>query len=168
MSGKATTATQQKGVAAAKATKHSESKKQLNLTAMKQTPGFLIRLLQLQIFEEFFEFFADTGFSPATHSILIIVRDNPFITQSELAGVLRIQLPNLVKALVELEDLTLVERRRSTKDRRAVELSLTSKGRKTVGQLTRMANEFNTQLLSKLSDSDRENFVRLLAHLVKF
>ena len=58
----------------------------------------MIRILQIQIFEEFFAHLA-TGFSPAEHSVLITVRDNPFVTQSEVAGVLRIQLPNLVKIL---------------------------------------------------------------------
>ncbi|XIA66005.1 hypothetical protein ACFIOY_07840 [Bradyrhizobium sp. TZ2] len=39
-------------------------KQTLNLTALQQTPGFMIRILQIQIFEEFFAYFAATGFSP--------------------------------------------------------------------------------------------------------
>ena len=69
----------------------------LDLTALQQTPGFMIRILQIQIFEEFFAYFSAADFSPAEHSALITVRDNPDVTQSEVASSLRIQLPNLVK-----------------------------------------------------------------------
>ena len=70
-------------------------KEQLNLTALQQTPGFMVRILQLHIFEEFFAYFAQPGFSPAEHSVLVTVRDNPSVTQSELAAVLRISFQTL-------------------------------------------------------------------------
>ena len=47
------------------------------------------------------------------------------MTQSELAGVLKLQLPNLVKILSKMEDAGTLKRKRSVKDKRAVELSLT-------------------------------------------
>ena len=106
-------------------------KQTLNLTALQQTPGFMIRILQIQIFEEFFAYFAAAGFSPAEHSVLITVRDNPFVTQSEVASALRIQLPNLVKILLKLETKGLIKRKRSTRDKRAVELVLTARGEQT-------------------------------------
>jgi hypothetical protein len=40
----------------------------LDLTALQQTPGLMIRILQIQIFDEFFEYFSSVGITPAEHS----------------------------------------------------------------------------------------------------
>lgn len=138
----------------------------LNLTALQQTPGFMIRILQIQIFEEFFAYFAPVGFSPAEHSVLITVRDNPLVNQSVIADALRIQLPNLVKILSKLEADGFLERSRSTKDKRAVELSLTAKGQVAARQTSKMADAFNTLTLSALSTQEQKQFVEMLSRLV--
>ena len=139
----------------------------LNLTALQQTPGFMIRILQLHIFEEFFAYFADTGLSPAEHSVLVTVRDNPSITQSELAAVLRIQLPNLVKILAKLEATGFLRRKRSTKDKRAIELTLTAPGREAAELASKMAGAFNVKTLSALSKREQTVFLDMLTRLVK-
>jgi len=141
-------------------------KQTLDLTALQQTPGFMIRILQIQIFEEFFEYFAAAGFSPAEHSVLITVRDNPFVTQSEVASALRIQLPNLVKILLKLETKGLIKRRRSTRDKRAVELALTARGEQAAAQAAQMAADFNRLTLSPLSEKERKQFLLMLTRLV--
>jgi DNA-binding MarR family transcriptional regulator len=141
-------------------------KQTLDLTALQQTPGFMIRILQIQIFEEFFEYFAAAGFSPAEHSVLITVRDNPFVTQSEVASALRIQLPNLVKILLKLETKGLIKRRRSTRDKRAVELALTARGEQAAVQAAQMAADFNRLTLSPLSEKERKQFLLMLTRLV--
>jgi DNA-binding MarR family transcriptional regulator len=60
------------------------------------------------------------GLSPAEHSSLITIRDNPSVTQSEVASALRIQLPHLVKILLKLEANGLIKRKRSNRDKRAI------------------------------------------------
>ena len=142
-------------------------REQLNLTALQQTPGFMIRILQLHIFEEFFTYFAGTGLSPAEHSVLVTVRDNPSITQSELAAVLRIQLPNLVKILGKLEAADFLRRKRSTKDKRAVELTLPANGREAAERASKMARAFNVQTLTALSKHEQAVFLEMLTRLVK-
>lgn len=140
----------------------------LDLATLQRSPGFMIRLLQLQIFEQFFEFFSEAGISPAEHSILMIIRDNPSVTQSKLAAVLRIQLPNLVKILGKLETSSAINRKRATTDKRAVELTLTSKGKRLTEQMAHLADEFNLQVLAALSEKEREQFLHTLIRLVKF
>lgn len=138
----------------------------LNLTALQQTPGFMIRILQIQIFEEFFSYFSSLGISPAEHSSLIVIRDNPWATQSEIAGALRIQLPNFVKILLKLEADGLIKRRRSSKDKRAVELTLTAKGEGAARQASEMAKAFNRLTLSPLNESKQQQFLQMLTQLV--
>jgi len=140
---------------------------QLNLTALQQTPGFMVRILQLHIFEEFFAYFSDTGLSPAEHSVLVTVRDNPSITQSELAAVLRIQLPSLVKILAKLEAGEVLRRKRSAKDKRAVELTLTAHGREAAELASKLAKAFNVQTLSALSKREQAVFLDMLTRLVQ-
>ena len=138
----------------------------LDLTALQRTPGFMIRILQIQIFEEFFQYFSQAGFSPAEHSVLITIRDNPFVTQSEVASALRIQLPNLVKILLKLETKGFIKRKRSTRDKRAVELVLTARGEQVAVQAAKMADDFNRRTLSPLSDNEQKQFLLMLSRLV--
>jgi DNA-binding MarR family transcriptional regulator len=142
-------------------------KRPLDLTALQQTPGFMIRILQIQIFEEFFAYFAEAGFSPAEHSVLITVRDNPSVTQSEVAGALRIQLPNLVKILAKLETKGLIKRKRSTRDKRAVELVLTARGEQASERAGKMADDFNRRTLAPLGEKDGKQFLQMLSRLVQ-
>src|SRR5882672_4582873 len=80
------------------------SSRELDLNALRQTPGFMIRILQLLNFEAFYRHFEPLELSPVEYAILIIVRDNKTVTQSELAAVLKMHLPNLVKILSKMED----------------------------------------------------------------
>ena len=139
----------------------------LDLSALQQTPGFMIRILQIQIFEEFFEHFSAAGFSPAEHSVLITIKDNRNVTQSEVASALRIQLPNLVKILLKLETKGFIKRKRSTRDKRAVELILTARGEQIAVQAAKMANDFNRLTLSPLSEKERKQFLGMLSRLVQ-
>jgi DNA-binding MarR family transcriptional regulator len=139
----------------------------LDLTALEQTPGFMIRILQVQIFEDFFEHFSALGFSPAEHSVLITIRDNPSVTQTEVANALRIQLPNLVKLLLKLEASGLIKRKRSSRDKRAVELVLTPSGEAAAARTSKMAETFNRKTLSPLDQNERKQFLLMLKRLVQ-
>jgi DNA-binding MarR family transcriptional regulator len=139
----------------------------LVLTALQQTPGFLVRVLQIQIFEAFFKYFSPLDISPAEHSLLVTIRDNPAVTQSQVASLLRIQLPNLIKILLKLETNGLIERKRSRKDKRAVELTLTARGERLATQASKMADVFNGLMLSPLSASEQKRFLSMLSRLVR-
>jgi len=144
---------------------NDQASSQLELSALQETPGFTIRILQLQIFERFYPFFAELGVSPAEYAILLVVRDNASVTQSELAAVLRMQLPNLVKILSAMEEQGTIARERSTRDKRAVELSLTAAGQKRAKEATGLGDQFNTETLAALSKQERVAFLEMLDRL---
>jgi DNA-binding MarR family transcriptional regulator len=146
---------------------NEEASQELDLGALRQTPGFMIRILQIQIFERFFDYFAIPQLSPVDYAILVTVRDNPTVTQSQLAGVLRMQLPNLVKILSRMEDEGTLKRKRSIKDKRAVELSLTASGRARADEANKLGDAFNAQTLAALSKPEQAEFLRMLARLVE-
>jgi DNA-binding MarR family transcriptional regulator len=146
---------------------NDQASSQLELTALQETPGFMIRILQLQIFERFYPFFAELGMSPAEYAILLIVRDNASVTQSELAAVLRMHLPNLVKILSAMEKQGTIRRKRSTRDKRAVELSLTAAGQKRAKEANGLGDQFNSETLAVLSKQERVAFLEMLGRLAQ-
>jgi DNA-binding MarR family transcriptional regulator len=143
------------------------SARDLDLSALRQTPGFMIRILQLQNFEAFYRHFDALDMSPIEYSILVTVRDNNTVTQSELAAVLKMQLPNLVKILSKMEDAGILKRKRSARDKRAVELSLSAAGQKRASEASRLGETFNAHTLAPLSKAEQTAFLQMLARLVE-
>jgi DNA-binding MarR family transcriptional regulator len=144
-----------------------EADRELDLTALQQTPGFMIRILQLQNFEAFYPYFEALKLSPLEYAILVAVRDNKTVTQSELAAVLKMQLPNLVKILSRMEETGILKRKRSARDRRAVELSLSAAGERRADEASRLGERFNAQTLSALSKPEQTAFLQMLVRLVE-
>jgi len=139
----------------------------LDLTVLYQTPGFMIRILQIQIFERFFKYFEAQKLSPVEYAILVTVRDNPAMTQSELAAVLKMKLPNLVNILSKMEAARILRRKRSAKDKRAIELSLTQSGQTKTGEAAALGDLFNAQTLAALSKHEQVAFLAMLARLLE-
>jgi DNA-binding MarR family transcriptional regulator len=138
---------------------------ELNLDALRQTPGFMIRILQLLNFEAFYRHFKSLELSPVEYAILIIVRDNKTVTQSELAAVLKMHLPNLVKILFVMEEAGIIKRKRSARDKRAVELSLSAAGQRRADEASRLGEIFNARTLAPLSKPEQTAFMQMLARL---
>ena len=155
-----------RGNGAAKAAE-PDGPRALDLAALQQTPGFMIRILQLQNFEAFYPYFESLKLSPLEYAILITVRDNKTVTQSELAAVLKMQLPNLVKILSRMEETGVLKRKRSTRDKRAVELSLSAAGERRADEASRLGQSFNAQTLSALSKPEQTAFLQMLVRLVE-
>ena len=164
--GRIAKASTRKGNGGAKAAEPDGSR-ELDLTALRQTPGFMIRILQLQNFEAFYPYFEALKLSPLEYAILVAVRDNKTVTQSELAGVLKMQLPNLVKILSRMEETGVLKRKRSTRDKRAVELSLSAAGERRADEASRLGQSFNAQTLSALSKAEQTAFLQMLVRLVE-
>jgi DNA-binding MarR family transcriptional regulator len=138
----------------------------LNLRLLKETPGFMLRVAQLHFFEAFYVHFAEVGLTPATYAILFMVRDNPGVGASEVASVLRVQLPNLIKLLNELETAGLLKRVRSRTDGRAVELVLTTKGEKVSEQALKITRPYHQAMLAKLDEGEQRRLMDALNKLV--
>jgi DNA-binding MarR family transcriptional regulator len=164
--GRIAKASTRKGNGGAKAAEPDGSR-ELDLTALRQTPGFMIRILQLQNFEAFYPYFEALKLSPLEYAILVAVRDNKTVTQSELAGVLKMQLPNLVKILSRMEETGVLKRKRSVRDRRAVELSLSAAGERRADEASRLGERFNAHTLSALSKPEQTAFLQMLVRLVE-
>jgi DNA-binding MarR family transcriptional regulator len=68
----------------------------------------------------------------------------------------------MVKLINELEDAGLADRRRRPGDRRAWEVSITPKGRRTMERAKQLAAQVENEVLGGLSAADRRQLLTLL------
>ncbi|MGO9007980.1 MAG: MarR family winged helix-turn-helix transcriptional regulator [Beijerinckiaceae bacterium] len=134
----------------------------LDLTALHATTGFIIRIVQLQIFQSFFETFSARGLTTGGFSALVAIRDNPGIQQGVLADCMLIKRSNMTKLINSLEARDLVERRVSASDKRAIDLYLTPRGRTVLAQLSDDVAQHDLDVTRALSPVEKE---RLLDYL---
>ena len=84
------------------------------------------------------------------------------ITQSALAERLDVEPITLCRMVDRLEDAGLVERRPDPGDRRARRLHLTAKSRAKLARVRERLDEMVDEMLTGISDGERQEFVRLL------
>jgi DNA-binding MarR family transcriptional regulator len=99
----------------------------------------------------------------ARHVIaLTLLRDFGERQQSDLAVLLRIDPTNLVGLLNELEEAGLIERRRSTQDRRRHTVALTAAGAKRLAEIEEVLLEVERRMLGALDDEQHASLHQLL------
>lgn len=76
------------------------------------------------------------------------------MTQSELAEILEVEGPTLVRLLDGLEAQGLTERRPVEGDRRAKQIALTDAGRDLAAEVTRLADTLREEVLADMPEAD--------------
>lgn len=102
------------------------------------------------------------GLRPRHLVALTVLRDHAGSTQQALSGTLQIDRTNLVGLLNELERDGLIERRRSTEDRRRHIVDLTQLGSERLSEAELALAAAEAEALSGLDDDQRETLYRLL------
>lgn len=91
--------------------------------------GFLLRIAQLQVYDQFFAQFDPSELRPGEFSVLWVIHLNPGIKQGRLADALRIKPAHMTKIVRRFEQQKLLRRLIPDHDRRSVYLSLMEAGR---------------------------------------
>lgn len=134
----------------------------VDLGDLRTSLGFLVRLAQLRVFEDYFEALGRYRMRPGEFSVLVVIGNNPGIRQGVLAQTLRIKRAHITKVIRKLEDRDLVTRRIPDEDRRVVELSLTPDGQSFVAERAEMMRAFDDAVPSGMTRAERDELVRLL------
>ena len=100
-----------------------------------------------------------------TYTALVIIRDNPGLSQSQLADVMDIERPNLVVIIDELEQRELIVRDRVQTDRRAYALRVTLAGRRLCKKAISACEAHEEQLLAGLDKDTLNNLFETMAAL---
>lgn len=138
----------------------------VNLERLGSAPGFMLRLAQLRVYEQFFSEVGERGLKPGEFSVLWVIRNNPGIRQSILGQSLMIKRAHMTKLIRALEDQGLLSRRIPDEDRRAVELTLTDRGEKEAETASEWFFAYEAGVGTNLNEAERQQLLGLLRKFI--
>src|SRR3984885_8575638 len=106
------------------------------------------------------------GLTPALFAVLNVLGAREGTIQQELSADMAIDPSAMVKLINELESAGLAERRRRPGDRRAWEVTITPKGRRTLERARRSVTQVEDEVLGGLAAADRRQLLMLLRRAV--
>jgi DNA-binding MarR family transcriptional regulator len=102
------------------------------------------------------------GLRPAPFALLNVLGGREGAIQQQLSSDMGIDPSAMVTLIDELESAGLAERRRHPADRRAWEIAITPKGRRTLERARRLATQVERDVLDGLSAAERRQLLMLL------
>jgi DNA-binding MarR family transcriptional regulator len=102
------------------------------------------------------------GLTPALFALLNVLGAREGAIQQQLSSDMGVDPSAMVTLIDELEGAGLAERRRRPSDRRAWEVAITAKGRRTLDRARRLATQVEDEVLGGLTASDRRQLLTLL------
>jgi DNA-binding MarR family transcriptional regulator len=102
------------------------------------------------------------GLTPALFGLLNVLGAREGAIQQRLSSDMGIDPSAMVTLIDELEGAGLAERRRRPGDRRAWEITITPKGRRTLERARRLVTQVEDEVLGGLSATDRRQLLTLL------
>ena len=147
------------------ATNASTPEKTTETSALESMLGFVIRVVQVQLFEAFYAQFGSRGLTTGAFTALVAIRDNPGIRQGVLARTMMVKRSNMTKLIQSMERAGLIERRIPTYDKRSVELDLTKSGRRLIDSVFDEAIAHDRTTTAALSVHERNVLIGLLGKL---
>jgi DNA-binding MarR family transcriptional regulator len=118
-------------------------------------PGYLMTYIAEHASERFERGLEPEGIRTKHATVLLVIDAEGPMSQRALCRRLRIDKSPMVGLVDELEQLGVAERRRSDSDRRVQAIHLTSKGRRVLRRVTRLADEGNERTFGMLDDDER-------------
>jgi DNA-binding MarR family transcriptional regulator len=128
-------------------------------------PSFLLKRLGFLIKDRTMAALEPTGLSPYDHSVLALLEEEPRETQAMIADALGYDRSHLVGVLDDLEERSLIERRRDPSDRRRHLVTLTPAGKETLTRLRSIAGQVEDEFLAPLDAEERDTLKTLLQRL---
>jgi len=145
----------------ADATIAKEPMRSVSVNGLSCLAGYLIRQAQLWVFQDFIESVASLDIRPAHYSVLVVIRENPGLSQMALAQVLEIGRSGIVPLLDSLETRGLLTRGPAS-DRRSHALYLTSDGSALLARADVKVQEHERRLADKVGRRGHEQLLRIL------
>jgi DNA-binding MarR family transcriptional regulator len=102
------------------------------------------------------------GLTPALFALLNVLGAREGAIQQQLSSEMGIDPSAMVTLIDELEGAGLAERRRRPHDRRAWEIAITAKGRRTLDRARRLATNVEDEVLGGLTVAERTQLLALL------
>jgi DNA-binding MarR family transcriptional regulator len=127
-----------------------------------ESPGYLVRDTNIAVGRALRRRLADYGMTLGQYYFMRALWIEEGLSQRELSRRVGTTEPTTASVLRLLEKNGLVRRVRNRKDRRTINISLTTKGRNLKNELLRMAIRINEIATEGFSRTDMENIKRLM------
>lgn len=137
----------------------------INYKLMDAFAGHLTRVVQVRLFQLYFERLGHLGVSPGAFAVLTAISSNPGIPHGALSDVLAAHGPNITKLVDRLVREGWVERHKLPNDRRTTGHFLTARGKAKADLVLKAGLEHDKHATSALNTKERETLLRLLAKL---
>lgn len=141
------------------------ARRSVDLGALEEFVGFHLRIAQIRVFRDFEGALAELGVTPASFSVLEVLRTNPGATQSWLAKAVHLDRSSVVPLLDKLEQRALLSRRASTTDRRNNHIFLSPQGITLLEAAMLRVREHEQRIAGRLSVTEKKQLVGLLAKI---
>lgn len=133
----------------------------------QETFGFILQDVARLARRDFNTRVKELGLTQSQWQVLVYIASMAAPRQSQIAEILEMKPISVARTIDRMEASGWVERRPDPKDRRAVNLYLTPKIAPVLADIRAHALETRALALSGLSESDQENFTRILQQLRK-
>lgn len=124
--------------------------------------GYQLRRAQIETFQHFASSLGDEGLRPGWFGLLIIVANNPGLSQTQLARTLGVDGSTMVAMIDRMEQSGWVARSRSKTDRRSHELHVTDGGTEMLERITPMVRDHDAAITANLTETESRELLRLL------
>jgi DNA-binding MarR family transcriptional regulator len=143
-------------------TARTSSKRPLDFGVLGSLIGFNLRMAQLAVYDDFLRGAPVRGLTPGQLAILVLIDRNPNTTQQRLSDWMGVEKSTLVVRLHRLAERDLIERVRSTEDRRQNGLRLTREGQAALKSMLAFIARHEREVTGKLTAAERKQLVVLL------
>src|SRR5579871_3291069 len=126
----------------------------VDLGVLPKLLGYNLRRANQSSWRTYVSFIGENKIRPGLFSLLILTRANPGIAQIELGTHLGVDKASIVALLDRLERAGLIERRRSTRDRRRQGIFLTESGSVELEILTAQVRQLERQMASRFTKAE--------------
>ena len=127
--------------------------------------GYRLRRAQQIVFADFAESFDSDDVTPGQVGLLVLIKENPGISQSALARAVGIERATLGEVMERFVQRGLVSRQRSTKDRRSFALELSADGAALFKSLIPKIEAHERRICGKLSAEEHATLMGLLGKM---
>lgn len=149
----------------ARSGRRSGGARSIELGPLTRSIGYMLRRAQITAVAGFLEALKEVELRPTQFAVLLIIRENPGIRQTEFCDALGIQKANFVPLLSHLEWRGLAERRTGTSDRRSCALYLTPRGQELLRRACVLHDAHEARLTARIGKRGREVLLSLLRKL---
>lgn len=124
--------------------------------------GYNLRKAQVAVFQSFQNAVAPHDITPGQFGVLIMIRENEGLSQSDLGTAVGIDRSTMVAVIDRLESRGLVVRGPSPNDRRSYALRLSPEGQKLMDELVPRIQAHDQGMVKELSAEEQVQFIDFL------